>query len=197
MTCLKGKISWDKICKEIQERSLNQTLLEVESAEKLRKQILKCLNDARNAEILSTNLNEIYQLLKISNGKQGYYEITGGGRDSKRNFKRDPDIPHFKLNNGRWFDFTITIDETNKSAQIIGFVFEIRFPKREDETKFSYLRIDLNLPDHNNAARDLRFHLHPSNDDIMVHSPPMSPLEILHMFVYGMDIRDNDKPRSS
>ncbi|WP_223805738.1 hypothetical protein [Pseudanabaena sp. UWO310] len=194
MTCLKGKNSWEKICKEIQERSLNQTLLEIESAEKLRKQIFKCLNDASNEKILSTNLSELHQLLKISNGKQGYYEITGGGKDSKRNFKRNPDIPHFKLNNGRWFDFAITIDETIRPAQIIGFDFEIRFPKREGEIVASFLRIDLNLPDHRNDERDLRFHLHPNNGDIMIHSPPMSPLEILHMFLYGMNIRE--KPRT-
>jgi len=46
-----------------------------------------------------------------------------------------------------------------------------------------------------NDERNIRFHLHPSNDDIMIHSPPMSPLEILHMFLYGLNIRD--KPRSS
>jgi len=195
VTCLKGKNSWEKICKEIQERSLNKTLLEVESADKLKKQILKCLNDATNDEILSTNLSEIHKLLKISNNRQGYYEITGGGKDSKRNFKRNPDIPHFKLNNGRWFDFAITIDETSRPAQIIGFAFEIRFPKKEEEIVASFLRIDLNLPDHRNDVRDLRFHLHPNNGDIMVHSPPMSPLEILHMFLYGMEIRD--KQRSS
>ena len=194
MTCLKGKNNWEKFCKEIQERSLNQTLLEVESAEKLRKKIFKCLNDASNEKILSENLSEIHKLLKINNSKQGYI-ITGGGEDSKRNFKRDPNIPHFKLHNGRWFDFAITIDERCKPAQILSFAFEIRFPKREGEIADSFLRIDLNSPDHRNDVRELRFHLHPNNGDIMVHSPPMSPLEILHMFLYGMEIRD--KPRAS
>jgi hypothetical protein len=115
----------------------------------------------------------------------------GGGK----NFNRIQDIPHFKLHNGCWFDFAITIDETGKPAQIIGFDFEIRFPQKEGETKVPFLRIDLNLPDHNNDERNIRFHLHPSNDDIMIHSPPMSPLEILHMFLYGINIPD--KPRTS
>ncbi len=188
---MKGKNSWEKICIEIQERSLKQTLLEVESAEKLRKQIFKCLNDASNDKILSTNLSEIHRLLKISNGIQGCYEILGGGK----NFKRTKDIPHFKLDNGGWFDFAITIDETCKPSQIIGFDFEIRFPQKEGDTQVPFLRIDLNLPDHNNDAKNIRFHLHPSNDDIMIHSPPMSPLEILHMFLYGINIPD--KPRAS
>ncbi len=191
MTYLKGKNSWGKICEEIQERSLSQTSLDIENAEKLRKQILKCLNDAHNEKILISNLSEIHQLLKISNGKRGHYEILGGSK----NFKRIQDIPHFKLHNGCWFDFAITIDETGKSAQIIGFDFEIRFPQKEGETKVPFLRIDLNLPDHNNDERNIRFHLHPSNDDIMIHSPSMSPLEILHMFLYGINIPD--KPRAS
>jgi hypothetical protein len=191
VTCLNGKNSWEKICEQIQERSLSQTLLEVESAEKLRKKIFKCLNDASNEKILSANLSEIHKLLKISNGKQGYYEITGGGK----NFGRIQDIPHFKLHNGCWFDFAITIDENRKTDQITAFNFEIRFPKRQGEIEVPFLRIDLSQPDHNNDTRNIRFHLHPSNDDIMIHSPPMSPLEILHMFLYGINIPE--KPRSS
>lgn len=186
---MKSKNSWEKICEEIQQRSLSQISLEIENAEKLRKQIFKCLNDAHNKKILTSNLSEIHQLLRISNGKQGHYEIWGGSK----NFKRLKDIPHFKLHNGCWFDFAITIDETGKSAQIIGFDFEIRFPQKEGEAKVPFLRIDLNLPDHNNDERNIRFHLHPSNDDIMIHSPPMSPLDILHMFLYGISIPDKSR----
>ena len=64
---MKGKNSWGKICEQIQERSLSQILLEleIESAEKLRKQIFKCLNDSHNEKILISNLSEIHQLLKI------------------------------------------------------------------------------------------------------------------------------------
>lgn len=123
--------------------------------------------------------------------KQGHDKIFGGGK----NFGRIQDIPHFKLHNGCWFDFAITIDQNRKVEQITAFNFEIRFPKREEEIAVLFLRIDLNLPDHNNDERNIRFHLHPSNDGIMTHSPPMSPLEILHMFLYGMNIRN--KPRSS
>jgi hypothetical protein len=188
---LKDKNSWENICEEIQERSLNQTLLEVEGAVKFKKKIFDCLNGASNERILSANQKEIRGLLKISNGKQGYYEITGGGK----NFGRIQDIPHFKLHNGCWFDFAITIDENRKADQITAFNFEIRFPKRQGEIEVPFLRIDLSQPDHNNDERNIRFHLHPSNDDIMIHSPPMSPLEILHMFLYGINIPD--KPRDS
>jgi len=69
----------------------------------------------------------------------------------------------------------------------IGFDFELRFPK---SLSTSFLRIDLNLPNHNNELQNMRFHLHPDHDDIMIHSPPMSPIEILHLFLYGIDIPD-------
>lgn len=195
MTCLSDKNNWQTICAEIQERSLGNTYLEVKNATSLWAAILKCLTTASDEKILKAKQDEIRKLLKKGASsqinKKGYAEIMGGGK----NFNRIQDIPHFKLHNGCWFDFAITIDETVSPAQIIGFDFEIRFPQREGEIAVPFLRIDLNLPDHNNDARDLRFHLHPSNDDIMIHSPPMSPLEILHMFLYGMNIRD--KPRVS
>ena len=190
---MSDKNNWQTICAEIQERSLGNTYLEVKNATYLWAAILKCLTTASDEKILKAKQDEIRKLLKKGASsqinKKGYTEIMGGGK----NFNRIQDIPHFKLHNGCWFDFAITIDETVSPAQIIGFDFEIRFPQREGEIAVPFLRIDLNLPDHNNDARDLRFHLHPSNDDIMIHSPPMSPLEILHMFLYGINIPD--KPR--
>ena len=190
---MSDKNNWQIICAEIQERSLGNTYLEVRNATSLWAAILKCLTTASDEKILKAKQDEIRKLLKKGASsqinKKGYAEIMGGGK----NFNRIQDIPHFKLHNGCWFDFAITIDETVSPAQIIGFDFEIRFPQREGEIAVPFLRIDLNLPDHNNDARDLRFHLHPSNDDIMIHSPPMSPLEILHMFLYGINIPD--KPR--
>lgn len=195
MTCLSDKNNWQKICAEIQDRSLSNTPLNVKNAKILRAEILKCLTLASDQRILLNRLDEINKLLKLRPSsvilKKGYSEIMGGDKNQKREFH----VPHFKLNNGCWFDFAITIDETGKTAQIIGFDFEIRFPQKEGEARVPFLRIDLNLPDHNNDERNIRFHLHPSNDDIMIHSPPMSPLEILHMFLYGINIPD--KPRAS
>ena len=100
MTCLSGKSNWQKICADIQERSLNQTLLEVESAREFKTEIFHCLNRASNEKILSANQKEIRGLLKKGASsqinKKGYTEIMGGGK----NFNRTQDIPHFKLHNG-------------------------------------------------------------------------------------------------
>ena len=189
---MSDKNSWQKICADVQERSLSNTLREIKSAKFLRTEILRCLTLASNAKVLKTKPNEIHALLKLSPssviGEKGYVEIVGGDK----NFHRDQSIPHFKLHNNCWFDFAILIDETSKPAHIIGFNFEIRFP---ENFSTSFLRLDLNPPNHDNDIKNMRFHLHPSNDDIMIHSPPMSPLEILHMFLYGINIPD--KPRAS
>ena len=194
---MSDKNSWNEICAEIQSRSLNSTPLQVKNAKILRIEILKCLTFASSEKVLLNKLDEIHKLLKLRPSseidKQGYSEIMGGDK----NFKRSPDIPHFKLHNGCWFDFAITINETSKPPQIIGFDFEIRFPKGEKDVAVPFLRIDLNLPKHKNELENMRFHLHPSNDDIMIHSPPMSPLEILHMFLYGMEIRDKSRSMPS
>jgi hypothetical protein len=93
---------------------------------------------------------------------------------------------------GCWFDFAILVDENIKPAEIIAFDFEIRFLE-DNPTKF--LRFDLNLPEHNNDNQGKRFHLHPGNNDLMIHASPMSPLEILHLFLY--DLKMPERPRGS
>ena len=85
----------------------------------------------------------------------------------------------------------LILKNTIKPSKIIAFNFEIRFP---DTYKTNYIRYDLNLPSHNNEDKGMRFHIHPGTDDFMIHSPPISPLEILHLFLYGLEIPE--RPRS-
>jgi hypothetical protein len=175
------------MCDEIQHRSIKSTLLTVPKAKELYTQIFKCLNTASNEKILKTKLQEIRSLLKMAPDK-GKTAIVGG----ERNFKRRKEIPHFERVDGCWFDFSILVDEALKPAEIIGFDFEIRF---SENSLVGFLRLDLNLPNHDNEERGMRFHIHPGSDDFMIHSPPMSPLEILHLFLYGLPMPE--KPRSS
>jgi hypothetical protein len=188
---LSGKNDWEQICEKVQHRLWEATPITVKGAKVLRAEILKCLTKAHDEGVLSTKLHEIHNLLKLEKSAQygkGVFEILGG----QRNFKRSRDIPHFERFDKCWFDFAILVDETSKPAEIIGFNFEIRFP---DESPVSFLRFDLNLPGHDNEERSIRFHLHPGSDDLMIHSPPMPPLEILHLFLYGLPIPK--KSRSS
>lgn len=181
---MKDSDNWQKICEEIQDRVWKATPTTIRSAKILRTKILKCLTTAHNQGKLKTNISEIHNLLKLSksekNGKNTW-EITGG----QRNFKRLREIPHFEKYDRSWFDFAILIDETPKPSAIIGFNFEMRFP---DGYPTRFIRYDLNLPSHNNEKRGMRFHLHPGSDDFMIHSPPMSPLEILNLFLYELEV---------
>lgn len=183
-----GNILWNDICDKVQHRVIQVTPLDIKSAKELRGQIFKCLNTAHNDRILKTKHENIHQLLKMTRIEKGKIAIVGG----ERNFRRDKNIPNFECTDGCWFDFSILVDEALKPAEVIGFDFEIRFP---ESGGVSFLRFDLNIPDHENEERGMRFHIHPGSDDFMVHSPPMSPLEILHLFLYGLPIAV--KPRSS
>ncbi|MCP2727620.1 hypothetical protein [Limnofasciculus baicalensis] len=175
---------WEQICDKVQHRLRETTPLTVQKAKVLRAEFLKYLTNAHNEGILTNKIHEIHNLLKLDRaaeyGKE-IFEIIGG----QRNFKRSKDIPHFERFDKCWFDFAILVDETQKPAEIIGFNFEMRFP---EESSVRFIRFDLNLPNHDNEARNLRFHFHPGSDDFMIHSPPMSPLEILHLFLYGLSI---------
>jgi hypothetical protein len=185
---LSSKSDWEQICEDVQARLLEKTPLTVKSANFLRSEIFQCLTTASNNGLLNTKLNEIYKLLKITKPTKGIIEITGG----QRNFKRLKEIPHFERFDSCWFDFAILVNENIKPAEIIAFDFEIRFLEY-NPTKF--LRFDLNLPEHNNDDQGKRFHLHPGNDDLMIHASPMSPLEILHLFLYDLQIPE--RPRGS
>lgn len=183
---MSGQSTWLNYSQQIQQRSLQACSLKVTNAKELRTQIFKTLNQAQNEGLLATKLSEIHKLLKMTPQDRQQVVILGGlEKAGTKNFKRSKDIPHFARVDGCWFDFAITIDDVRKPAEIIGFDFEIRFP---DPVPIQFFRFDLNLPGHDNQTDGLRFHLHPSSDDFMVHSPPMSPLEILHLFLYGFEI---------
>jgi hypothetical protein len=185
---LSSKSDWEQICDQVQERLLKSAPMTVKSAKVLRSEIFQCLNIASSYGLLKTKLHEIHKLLKITKPTKGIVEITGG----ERNFKRLKEIPHLERVDGCWFDFAILVNENYNPAEIIAFDFEIRFL---ENNSIKFLRFDLNLPGHDNQERGIRFHIHPGSDDLMLHSPPMSPLEILHLFLY--DLKMPEHPRNS
>jgi hypothetical protein len=185
---------WEKMCVEIQRRSLSDISLKPKSVKALWAEILNILTLAYNDKKLTTKPHEIRGLLKLDHStvirQKSYWDIMGG----EKNQDRIRNIPHFSLTNGCWFDFAILVYENNKEAEIVGFNFEIRFPEKMYSR---FLRIDFNTPNHDNDDKNMRLHLHPGHDDIMIHSPPMSPIEILYLFLYGIDIPDNPRAYSN
>ena len=74
--------------------------------------------------------------------------------------------------------------------QLLAYDFELRFPEAQVP---GWIRIDLNLPGHDNEEDGLRSHLHPGNDDLQAPAPLLSPLELLDLFLHGL--RGRGKPR--
>lgn len=122
--------------------------------------------------------------------------ILGGEKD----FRRDPGRARIVRDDGAWIHFTVRVrQEDRKTLKLIAYDFEIVFPPPQDSaglpvTPF-FLRTDLNPPDHPNAAREVRSHLHPNNDDLQWPAPVMTPREILDLMLQGLRPRDPKKPR--
>ena len=58
--------------------------------------------------------------------------------------------------------------------------------QERDRDRGHFLRFDLNLPEHRNEYRELRCHLHPGSDDIIVPAPKLSPIEMLTLLTDGL-----------
>jgi hypothetical protein len=191
---LNGKDHWAKTRQIIQTRQI-ATLpdFRVKSANILRAEVFQLLNMASDDGVLAATQADLRGLIKLTPqpklGKNVMAVMVGA---ATKNFKRDPVQPHLRRQDGAWFDFSILVDETQKPVAIIGFDFELRFPAGFST---AFLRYDLNTPGHNNQDDGLRFHIHPGSDDLMIHSGPLTPIEILQQFLYGLPIPT--KPRAT
>ncbi len=185
--------NWLNLGSNIQERIIEKTPLDIKNAKTYLSELRKCLITASNNHFLNTRLDLIYKQLLLKEGteEEGISIIYGGLTSGPKNFSRDKNLPHFERIDGGWFDFSLTIDERLQPALILAYDFELRFPATHG---VEFIRFDLNFPDHDNDKRDIRSHIHPGHDDLMIHSPPMNPLEILHLFLY--DLYLTDKPRA-
>lgn len=154
---------------------------------------------AFNEGHLRTGPADIYKWVKLDPKEHpndpnpaivGPHALMGGEKD----FKRDPRRARLKRDDGAWIHFTITVDwDGLERITLLAYDFEIVFPQGHNPP---FLRIDLNPVGHPNEGRELRSHLHPGNDDLLVPAPVMTPEEILHLFIHGLRPRDKDKPRA-
>jgi len=162
------------------------------------------LRQASDAGRLRTAPHDIYQLvealgeppptikqqLRTRGLLDNAYCIVGGDK----NQERDHGLRHFERDDGAWFDFTITVREHAQELELLAYDFEIRFPPGAGTP---FLRIDFNLPSHHNEDRDLRMHVHPGSDDIVMPAPMMSPSEVLGLLIDGLRMPPaRDKPRA-
>jgi hypothetical protein len=177
------------------------------SARLLRAELVKVLVSASNASKIKTSPSEIHHRITLMDSgeiarrlgavaddlrsndlQEGAFCIVGG----EKNQERDKSLPHFERDDGAWFDFSITVREAKRRLELLAYDFEIRF---EPGMGSSFLRFDLNLPDHRNQFRDLRCHLHPGCDDLLVPAPLMTPIELLRFFIEEVRLPAERKPR--
>jgi hypothetical protein len=153
----------------------------------------KMLLTASDEGILTNEPHVIHNYLKKTQpppearAHQSAVAIVGGEKNQHRSKERK----HFLRADGAWFDFAITVARSRGGPlALLGYDFEIRFPQGQAP---SWIRIDLNLPGHDNEEDGLRSHLHPGNDDLQAPAPVLSPLELLDLFLHGF--RGRDRPR--
>ncbi len=174
---------------ELQSATLARDLSTNKTAKELFFELRHMLLNASNKKILRTSPDEIRTKIKYFSPTEALrttlieaglaknaWCITGGDKNQKRNLE----VAHFERTDGAWFDFTLTVREDAGKLEILAYDFEIRLPRGHGAP---FLRFDLNLPDHKNQQRDLRCHLHPGSDDILVPAPLMTPAELLSLFV--------------
>jgi hypothetical protein len=117
--------------------------------------------------------------------------IFGG----EKNQDREIALAHFMRDDQAWFDFSITVRQTQEGLELLAYDFEIR---AVPNVAAPFLRFDLNLPAHRNEQRELRCHLHPGSDDVLVPAPLLGPMELLHLFLDGLRLdRSAARLRSS
>jgi len=161
-------------------RSIRDTLRRASDAKKIASapdEILKYVL------LLPSPPSDVLEKLRAQNLHEGSFCIVGG----VKNQNRDPALPHLKRNDGAWFDFAITAREVGDNVSLLAYDFEIRLPPGLGAP---FLRFDLNVPDHRNQDRELRCHLHPGSDDILVPAPLMEPLELLTLFIERIRLPD-------
>lgn len=142
--------------------------------QEIRLRLLRAVDEGR-----ITSAREVIWGIKATPGAHKRTMITGGEKD----FDRDKSRKHFAVDEGAWFDFTITVEATDTGLRLYSYNFEIRFGERESP---AFVRFDLNSPVHDNAALGFRSHLHPGTDDWSVPTAVLTPIELIDLFTYGI-----------
>jgi hypothetical protein len=172
------------------------------TAKQLHAELRKILIDAHNQTKIRTSPADILKFLKLGpppptllstpavrGDVRNVYCINGG----EKNFDRSDQRNHFRRKDGAWFDFQMTVRESQDALEILAIDFEIRLPPGFG---LPFVRFDCNLPGHTNESKALRSHVHPGHDDLQLPAPFMSPLEVLHLFIEHLRLPEKSRTPS-
>lgn len=165
--------------------------------------IKKALSDSYDDGLLANAPHEIHQFVPEPRKKDGANPnlfILAGGLVEGKSFARLPEQARIKRDDDAWLHFTMTFRcaPSGKRAgkaieEMWAYDFELVFPEGHEP---NFVRFDFNEPGHENEAREIRCHLHPGNDDLLLPAPLMSPEELLDVLVRRLRARDPEKPRA-
>lgn len=177
----------------LQRHTCERPLTLPSKAADVHRSLCKALREASDRRLIVTPPGEIHKLVQLIDPppnvaselvalgrRNDAYCIVGG----TKNQKRTREASHIERDDGAWFDFSITVQQRGRQElELLAYDFEIRF---SPEMGTPFLRFDYNLPDHRNEGPDLRSHLHPGCDDVLLPAPLMSPQEMLTLFLEGL-----------
>jgi len=153
----------------------------------LHQEILKFLRDAVRSGHLRPPRGGVVEHVRLDSPRdKDEFVIIGGTKD----FKRRRTSARLFRHDGAWLHFTMTLRQTDTAIELLGYNFELVYPPGH---RPAWIRFDLNFEDHPN---EIRSHLHPDNADIIVPAPVMTPTEILHLMLYGMQPSAGRHPRA-
>ncbi len=187
---------------ELQERVLaGAPKLDDVSADDVWRRIKRELTFAYDDGLLKTPPNEIHEYVPKPVVDGDKVRISGGLVDGKKPFApRPPELARIVRDDGAWLHFTLTLECAGKGKRarqvksLWAYDFELVFP---DGHSPAFVRFDLNEPEHENEAREIRSHMHPANDDQRLPAPVMRPEELLDVLIRRLrSSRGEAKPRA-
>ena len=163
--------------------------------------IKAALATAYGDDLLTTPPEVIHKCIPKPVVDRNLVMISGGLVDGKKPFgPRTPDKARLVRSDGAWLHFTLTLEcvregkHKGKAVDALwAYDFELVLP---DGHTPPFVRFDLNEPGHPNELREIRSHMHPGNDDLLLPAPIMTPCELIDVLVRGFrNRRDDKKPR--
>lgn len=142
----------------------------------LYKRLKEKLQGAVMAGALDTSAYEVSGLVRLKESGDAAH-ITGGN-ESGFDCVAAPG-GHFRRADGAWFAFRFTLT----AGDLDSYRCQICFPGSVSPT---FLRFDLDRPGKTHEADGLRSHLHPGANGLHVPAPVLGPLELVDLFLYGL-----------
>jgi hypothetical protein len=158
-------------------------VLQDATAKRLLGRVRAALKEASDDRVLGVSQYEIHRYVNFADPPPqtprllDIHAIAGGVKD----FSRARESIQLCRTDGAWFHFTLLVQEHRRDPmRLLAYDFELVYP---DGHLPWFVRFDLNLPGHPNAARGVRSHLHPGRDDLLVPAPILEPLEAIQLML--------------